>query len=216
MHVQFFLFLTVLFSHYGECIKVFGPPITYWTGRFESKHRIAKNFAETSKNVKNITKTLSERQQMRAASVFYSGMFNSRAMSLPQEVTYKKNLPSDTPFNQRLRSFMQDEDMLCSEIIAYGQVYKNGELVVLQVEDCDKVKIGLIQSILIKNDKVYFVCRVYTCIRHWLQFFESKHCEEFCSFVDCRKIADFKPLIKRGTVLKFNFVYHHRVSFSYK
>ena len=33
-----------------------------------SKHRIAKNFAESAKNVKNITKTLSVRQQMRAAS----------------------------------------------------------------------------------------------------------------------------------------------------
>ena len=30
------------FSHYGECVRKYGPPITYWTGRFESKHRIAK------------------------------------------------------------------------------------------------------------------------------------------------------------------------------
>ena len=29
-------------SHYCDFIKVFGPPITYWTARFESKHRIAK------------------------------------------------------------------------------------------------------------------------------------------------------------------------------
>ena len=36
------LFLTVFFSHYSELIKVFGPPIAYWTGRFEAKHRIAK------------------------------------------------------------------------------------------------------------------------------------------------------------------------------
>ena len=29
-------------SHYSDLIKVYGPPITYWTARFESKHRIAK------------------------------------------------------------------------------------------------------------------------------------------------------------------------------
>ena len=29
-------------SHYAELIKVYGPPVTYWTARFESKHRIAK------------------------------------------------------------------------------------------------------------------------------------------------------------------------------
>ena len=31
-----------LYSHYGRSIKMFGPPMAYWTGRFESKHRIAK------------------------------------------------------------------------------------------------------------------------------------------------------------------------------
>ena len=55
---------------------MFGPPIAYWTGRFESRHRIAKSLAESAKNVVNITKTVSERQQMRAVSVYYHGMFN--------------------------------------------------------------------------------------------------------------------------------------------
>ena len=45
--------VTVYPSHYGELIKVYGPPITYWTGRYEAKHRIAKSFADSSKNVKN-------------------------------------------------------------------------------------------------------------------------------------------------------------------
>ena len=153
---------------------------------------------------------------MRAASVFYSGMFNSEAFILPQQVTYKKNLSSDTSFHQELKNFMCDEDMLSSEIIADGQTYKNGDLIVLQIDDCDTLKVGLIQSILIRNDKVYFVCKVFTCIRNWLQYFESQECEEFCSFVDSRKIADYKPLIKRGTIVKFVFVLHHRISFAYK
>ena len=76
-------------SHYAEHVRVFGPPLAYWTGRFESKHRIAKNFAESAKNVKNITKTLSERQQMRAASgrpslkkKFFSKLFRTEMTSL--------------------------------------------------------------------------------------------------------------------------------------
>ena len=153
---------------------------------------------------------------MRAASVFYTGMFSSEKFVLPQQVTYKKNLSSDTPFQQELKSFMSDKDMLCSEIVAHGQMYKNGDLIVLQMEDCDQAKVGLIQSILIRNAKVYFVCKVYSCIRNRLQFFESQNCEEFCNFVDSENIADFKPLIRRGTSLKFIFAMHHRVSFSYK
>ena len=35
---------------------MFGPPLAYWTGRFESKHRVAKSTAESVKNVINITK----------------------------------------------------------------------------------------------------------------------------------------------------------------
>ena len=26
-------------SHYGQAIRLYGPPLSYWTGRFESKHR---------------------------------------------------------------------------------------------------------------------------------------------------------------------------------
>ena len=34
-------------SHYSECVNIFGPPITYWTGRFESKHRISKEIPKS-------------------------------------------------------------------------------------------------------------------------------------------------------------------------
>ena len=155
------------------------------------------------------------RQQMRASSIFYRGMFSSEPVILPKEITYKKNLAADTPFHEELKRFMQDGDMLSSEINVEGQQYKTNHLIILKVEDCDVLKVGLIQSILIKSGKVFFVCRVYTCMRSWLQFFESKNCDEFCSFVESGKIADYKPLIKRGTTVKFQFVLHHRVSFSY-
>ena len=49
-------------------IRRVGPPVGYWTTRFESKHRVAKNIAFSAKNVLNISKTLAVRQQMRMAS----------------------------------------------------------------------------------------------------------------------------------------------------
>ena len=195
---------------------MFGPPITYWTARFESKHRIAKNFAASAKNVKNITKTLSERQQMRAASVYYNGMFSCDDFILPQNVLMKKNLSSDSNFLKELKNFMSDEDLIVSEITVISQKYRNGDLIVLEIIDADTMKVGLIQSILVKKKKVYFVCKIYCCIRNWLQFFESNSYEDFCSFIESKDICDFKPLIKRGTVEKFNYVLHHRVSFAYK
>ena len=152
---------------------------------------------------------------MRAASVFYSGMFNSDDFILPQQVMYKKNLSSKDPLHQELKNLMTDEDILAAEVVADGQMYKNGDLIVLKMVDCDTAKVGLIQSVLIKNNKVHFFCKVYTCVRNWLQFFESTACDDVSSFFDADKVADFKPLVKRGTSTKFVFVLHHRVSFAY-
>ena len=152
---------------------------------------------------------------MRAASVFYKGMFNNEAVIMPHEVTFKTSIVDDSSFSVDLRRFMNDKDMLTKEVVANGQTYVNGDLIVINIEDTDRLKVGLIQSILVRRKQIYFVCQVYTCSRHWLQFFESMACEEHCSFVEWRKLADYKPLIKRGTTQKFRFVLHHRVSFSY-
>ena len=151
---------------------------------------------------------------MRAASVFYRGMFNNEAVILPPKVIYKEDL-TDSSFHEELKKFMSDTDILTDEVTADSQLYKNGDLVIVKVKDCDQLKVGLVHSILVKNVKVYFVCKVYTCTRNWLQFFESSSNEDNYSFVQSGDLVDYKPLIKRGTTRKFQFVLHHRVSFSY-
>jgi hypothetical protein len=103
------------FSHYGRAIRMFGPPMSYWTARFESKHRNAKSTALSSKNVVNITKTISERQQMRASSVFYNGMFSFVHYVLPDDVMLKSQVT-----NVELKSFMGENDFLVREGISNG------------------------------------------------------------------------------------------------
>ena len=168
--------------------------------------------------MKNITKTLSERQQMRAASVCYRGMFDSDNFRLPQqEVTYKRNVigDGDSPFNQELFNIMGEDDMLVTEVDVKGQLYKINDLIVTVMVDCDTLEAGLIKAILVKDNQLYFICKVYNCTRNWLQFFESQSCNESCKYVHFKKLADFKPLIKRGTTEKFVFVMHHRISVEY-
>ena len=65
---------THFLSHYPESIMMYGPPGGMWTARYESKHRVGKSLAQAGKNFISITKTLSERQQFREASIYYSGM----------------------------------------------------------------------------------------------------------------------------------------------
>ena len=187
------------------------------TTSHHSKHRIVKSTSESAKNVINITKTIAERQQMRAASVYYHGMFNFTMYTLPQVVMKKSDLIEETAFNYKLRSFMGNSDLLCSNIVVNNQQYKNGDLIVLDVTNADNLKVGLLQTILIKNNKVYFVVQNYDTTRTFLQYFESKECSDpIISFTESNKIADYKPLIKRGTSKKFIFVLHHHISYDYQ
>ena len=41
-----FIIYTSSYSHYAEAVKKFGPPVAYWTARFESKHRVAKEIIQ--------------------------------------------------------------------------------------------------------------------------------------------------------------------------
>ena len=83
-------------THYPSAIEKFGPPITYWTGHMESRHRLAKNIAGSAKNFINISYTLSDRQQKRQASIYSNGMFDVQKIQLPKKVTEKKDLQTNT------------------------------------------------------------------------------------------------------------------------
>ena len=112
---------------------------------------------------------------------------------------------------------MGDRDLICNNIVCNNQVFKNNDLIIVDITDCDNVDVGLIQTILIKENKVYFVIIRYKAKRNWFQYFESeKNGNPVCEFVESNKIVDFKPLIMRGTVNNFRFVFHHNVSYDYK
>lgn len=152
---------------------------------------------------------------MRAASVYYQGMYMVNDFVLPTQVTTKANLSSDSDVNQYLSRIMSRKDVICSEIIFHGQCYKNGDLVVISMDDCDEARVGIILSIMVKEQKPFVACRVFKCVRNWLQYFESQDCVKECSVVDMLTLADYKPLVRRGTFFKFRFVLHHRVSITH-
>ena len=152
---------------------------------------------------------------MRAASVFYHGMFNSAEFTLPENWITKNNIPLDDRVQELVTTFIEKNDLVCSEISFRGQDYSSGDLVVLKVEDCDELLVGLIQTIVVKGDVVYFGCKSYICRRQWLQYFESLRLDKALTFVKGSDLADYKPLVLRGSSARFVFVLHHRVSFLY-
>lgn len=142
-------------------------------------------------------------------------MFDTSTLKLPQKVSLKKDLSENSEWENFLKSFMNEEDFLCQEIIANHQKYEKGDLVVLAVEDCDHITVGVIQAIVVRKDKVYFVTRNGRASRTWLRYFTTDNVSQVSSFSDCSRLTDYKPLINRGTSEKFVFVLHHHISYDY-
>ena len=113
-------------------------------------------------------------------------------------------------------SWLNQNGVNCCDVFVNNQSYKKGELLVLNVNDYDNITTGVIQTILVQNNKVYFVLKAYECVRMPLQYFESQKQYSSCVFKESNKLADCKPLTKRGTVKKFIFVLHHNISFILK
>ena len=152
---------------------------------------------------------------MRMASIYYNGMFDIDDFKLPEKVKVKGEIPADTELNTSLRQFMDETDLVCSEIFFNSQQYKNGDLVVIEAVDTSTLKIGLIQYVLVKSGVVYFVVRRYVALKNYLGYFVTDQAHETPCCVNASHLADFKPLIMHGTTNKFKFALHHHVSFSY-
>jgi hypothetical protein len=144
-------------------------------------------------------------------------MFDYSSYVLPEVVISKQEITSDTEFNANLKTFMGDNDFICSKITVNNQFYQNGDIIIVGIEDCDNLSVGLIKTILIKNNKVYFATQKYQATRNCLQYFEcQKPTYDLCEFIESSKIVDFKPVIMRGTTQNFIFTLHHHVSYDYQ
>ena len=143
-------------------------------------------------------------------------MFESKKFSLPDKVAYKKNLKKKSQFWTDLKEFMDEKDAVCEEVIVNGFKYHKGDLVVIKVLDGgDKLKVGIIKTILLKGSDIYFVNSQYVAKKDFLGYFESSEIDTEIVFSKSSSLADDKPLIMRGTLAKFVFVLHHHISFDY-
>jgi len=65
--------------HYSEIIRKIGPLKTFWTMRFESKHRMSKNICKNINNFKNITKSVAQRYALGFASLMQNEFQNNES-----------------------------------------------------------------------------------------------------------------------------------------
>ena len=150
------------------------------------------------------------------ASMYYVGLFDTASVHLPNKVTRKEDIPVGSVFYEKLSQFMDESDLLCSELVLNSQKYVNGDVLVLKVQDGDNLTVGVVQTILVRSEDVFFVVNKFQAVRNELNFFVTVASENMSSFIKASSLADFKPLIRYGTDRTFKFYLHHHVSYSYE
>lgn len=132
-------------THYSQFIASFGPPIRYWTLRFESKHCYFKNTSRSSQNFLNITSTLSERHQMHQTNLGTETRFKTDVEVL--QSAHANEDESLTYFVRRYYGVVK-----ATAIQRHGIVYREGMIVVLERNDSMTLVVGCIALLLVDND----------------------------------------------------------------
>ena len=152
---------------------------------------------------------------MRLSSVLYHGMFDTVEIVVADKIQYKSSMKGNTDLEKSVLPFMNDHDFLSSAVSFRSQMYKSGDIVVLETYNPDELKVGLILTILIRGDSAFFIVKQYVAIRSWLRFFKASSDDPVLSIFDARNLADFKPLINHGTSSQLFFCLHHHISTSF-
>ena len=148
--------------------------------------------------------------------MLYQGMFETKPFIVPDKAFYKKDLNQKSVFWETIKSSMDEEDLVCSEITVNGIKYQNGDLIVNEVIDGgDALKVGIVKTILVKSNQVFLVNKQYVAVRESLGYYESKYVDTEILVLAHSNLADIKPLIMRGTETRFQVVMHYYISFDY-
>ena len=192
-------------SHYPECFKNYGPLISVWAMRMESKHTYFKSVLRASKNFKNVSKTCATR---------YYGLFPVNKFEFPANsapLDSHVNTSSDTYIGEA--SLLLDKDsLILTSLKIYGTLYRPGSIILMKKESLGVLKIGLVRIIAYESNRIFFGCSTYIAMQSRYNFYVTT--EELKSFeiISYDNLQDYYPLMKIGTTSGFKFSLHHFIS----
>ncbi len=107
--------------HYGFSIREFGPPYSYSTMRYESKHSYFKELYHSTKNRKNLTKTLSYKHQRLQLFYLMSQNYVVDSVLGSNSADYDLDI---------VETILGEENLLCIKTVKYkGVLYKLNDII---------------------------------------------------------------------------------------
>ncbi|XP_071839080.1 uncharacterized protein [Apostichopus japonicus] len=143
--------------HYPAVLLQFGPLINTWTLRFEGKHNYFKEISKTTKNRKNLCKTLAQRHE------FMQATFRGRTTFLTEDTIHTKGemfpvrlLPLNIQ-DEILPLVGEHESVYSVGKVSYnGTWYSKGLAVIVDVG----YKFGMIDMCFIIAGHTYLLCKL--------------------------------------------------------
>lgn len=182
-------------SHYPELILQFGPLIWVWTMRFESKHTFFKKCIRNTKNFINVTSTLAERHELYQAYL-RSGLYFSDPISMEHFSSLIFSCFDVQTVNALKKYFASDENLYFAHKMLFNDtLIKASQGIAIQVEVI-KIKIGIIQFLLLHKGKLFFVIKTFNCYKipnFSLYSFDDK--DDVCSEHSPILCIDFQNII---------------------
>lgn len=180
--------------HYADLSLQFGPLIHTWTMRFESKHSYFKRCIRSSKNFRNVTKSLAERHQLFQAYQSQGSLFSPHVQASDSTSFYPEL------YDGGVRAAVADYGLTsCNSVVTdkvqvRGTSYANGMLVSLRYSK-RQLQLGQIVSIFIKSETVLLLLREKTA--SWVPELgvyeiDNSSDELICKNLD--KLNDYVPL----------------------
>lgn len=144
-------------EHYPELIEMFGCLMRVGTLTFESNHRFFKNTAQSKKNFKNITKTLSEEHEL-AQSALSVDLLTCNYPQVDDPSSYSSLIMSPE-IKASVESFFGCEwlkSLSCSEKVRFhGVWYCKGEAIVTCAANNTRVEMCLVEALFVRGLNCY-------------------------------------------------------------
>lgn len=176
--------------HYPTLIEHFGPPIHFWSMRYEAYHRFPKSIATSISTRRNLTFSLAKRAQLAFRSYLKCNSFFSDRFDTGIALSCK--MSEVEGFNLIVNATPPEDSSI--QVVPWvkikGTVYKKNMILVSGYHDHDLPIFAQIKTILLtSSDSVAFVCSSIKTLCFDLHYyaFEVQHEEHIYTYV---KLAD--------------------------
>lgn len=184
--------------HYPRCLKMSGPPVRYWSMRFEGRHQIFKDMARATNCFKNLCKTLAKRFQRGLSYRLISRSFSDVCETGPaEEVVVKDFAASVCETICSATNVCQNDTVFSVSWVKIGHYTFKPTAVAVHAMSDGLPQFGVVTDIVSINKKIYVILDLLDtlCYDEHFHAFVLKHpCRGSHVCVLLQRLKDHIPL----------------------